>query len=408
MKKILFSLLFFPIIGFCQQKIGNQLVDSFPINNWSVPARYYGLTWLPDSYANSIQNYPLVIHLHGDGEKGSGVAGLKVLCNTSLPQRIANGFKPWAKGQEFIVISPQSPTSPGLPEEVLQYMLADIIKRYRVDVNRIYVTGYSYGGHDTWTCVADELVFAKKIAAILPVSSAAVEGVFNNGGTIINRVANIPINVSATKMPVWNICGILDGMITYADAYTTAINAVTLGPKAKETRLAGVGHSAWNQSYDTSFRPNGLNFLEWMLQYSLAPVVSPKPVARISIDSATINNPNSFVRVNADSSLRAVTWQWVQYSGPSAAIWTPIAGTPHKADMLVSGLFPGTYVFGLFVNDSLAQMDSTKVIVTVKPVYIPPIPAPRMVTGIQITINGQVFTIPLIGAKFTFNDGSTQ
>jgi len=74
-----------------------------------------------------------------------------------------------------------------------------------------------------------------------------------------------------------------------------------------------------------------------------------KPIlkAKINIDSAAIHYPNSVVHVNADSCKGHVTLtQWLQISGPTRAIFTPILGT----SMAISGLQPGTYRFQLFIN----------------------------------------------------------
>lgn len=420
MKKLLFLFIFVgSISGFSQGKIGNQVIDKFPINNWAVPTTQYGLVCLPSDYTTSTRLYPLIIHLHGKGEVGSGDTGLTKLITTSLPQRIAQGFKPWAKGgpdypngTEFIVVSPQSAYSPGTQEDQLQYILPDILKRYRIDKRYIAVTGYSNGGYEAWTCISDNFFFCQQLSSVIPVSAAPVEAQFNLNGTIIQRVASIPVNVANSRLPVWSICGMLDYFITFADSYTTAINVTTSGPKAIETRLPNVGHWAWNYAYDSAFRPNGVNMYEWILSNpkNLLLQIPPPPIARINIDSSVIHNPNSFVRVNADSCVRAASYQWVQFSGPTAGIWTAIGGTAHKADMLISGLFPGTYVFGLYVNDSLLRMDSTKVIVTVNPVVCPtcpvcppPIvcPPPRTVTGVTVVMVGGVPTL-----KFTYSDGN--
>src|SRR6476620_2156079 len=143
-----------------QTIIGRQKVDQFPITSWNMMT--YGLTWLPTDYStNTTQKYPLIIFLHGKGETGDGVGGLYNLISTALPQYIANGWDPVAvnpaDGQtyKFIVVSPQAPTSTGWSYtwDNVQYILQDVINRYRVDLSRIYVTGLSAGGNGTWTCV---------------------------------------------------------------------------------------------------------------------------------------------------------------------------------------------------------------------------------------------------------------
>lgn len=272
--------------------LGNQIIDQFPINNWAQPQMTYGLTYLPPSYASGSKTYPLIIHLEGLGEIGTGIAGLSNLLGTSLPQRISQGLQPSAvnpiDGQtyEFIVVSPQGATS-ALPWLYLQYILANIISRYRIDTTRIYVTGYSSGGWATWTCVTDSLAFCEQLAAVVPVSAQPVEAIANVNGVNIPRAANI-VNAAAANIGVWNICGSADGFIADAQQYTAEINATKPKIPALLTTLQGVGHSAWNQAYDPTWvEPiSKLNFYQWLLQYKLGVTagnnVTPPPPVTIT------------------------------------------------------------------------------------------------------------------------------
>jgi predicted peptidase len=237
--------------------IGNQLVIKVPTTKWATPAN--ALLSLPDDYATSKTRYPLILFLHGWGESGKDI---KKLISTALPQRIADGFRPSAinpvdgKRYKFIVLSPQA------PEFSFQYVhikiiLADFLKRYRVDVSRIYITGISAGGFGAWTCVSDDSAFCKRIAALAPVSSMAVDG---------NRPDMIK-NAGKYGVAVWSICGTADDKWPIAVDYTNRINAVQPAIHAKLTGLQNVGHSAWHQAYDPGWKADSLNLYEWMLQY---------------------------------------------------------------------------------------------------------------------------------------------
>lgn len=228
------------------------------------------------------KKYALILHIHGQGECGVGVAGLKNLTNTSLPQRIANGLKPAASdGTEFIVVSPQGQYSPP-PSFVLKPFLAALLAAYpQIDTNRMIPTGYSNGGYSCWTCITDDVKFAAQFAAVVPVSAAPVEEKANVNGVTITRVTNISINVAANKTPVWNICGVDDGFIAFADAQTAAINAVTTGPKAADSRVPNDKHDTWNFVYDpakTWAEVGNINFYDWAAKQSLTPAVVVPPV----------------------------------------------------------------------------------------------------------------------------------
>ena len=101
------------------------------------------LLYLPDGYLNdTIKKWPLLIFLHGSGESGIELNKVKV---NGPPELIEQGKK-----FPFIVVSPQAPPNTGWKAEVLKGMLDDLKRKYRVDKDRVYLTGLSMGGFGTW------------------------------------------------------------------------------------------------------------------------------------------------------------------------------------------------------------------------------------------------------------------
>lgn len=108
-----------------------------------------------------------------------------------------------------------------------------------------------------------------------------------------------------------------------------------------------------------------------------------------------------------------VTQTWGQVSGPNTATITNGGQTA----AIASGLVAGSYVFRLTATskNGLSASATATVVVNPAPAPVcptcptcPVIPAARTVTGIQITINGLLITIPLAGTKITYSDGTTQ
>ncbi|MEJ7911906.1 MAG: hypothetical protein WKF70_02040, partial [Chitinophagaceae bacterium] len=269
-----------------QSTIGRQKVDQYPITAWGTPT--YGLTWLPLDYSSDTKKYPLIIFLHGSGETGTSISSLNNLISTALPQRIAQGWNPEAvnpvngEKQKFIVVSPQAP-SWSYSYTHVQWILKDVVSRYRVDTSRIYITGVSAGGAGTWSCVTNGAPFAQKIAAIVPVSGA--------GSNTTSESDQIPLVGGVYGMKVWSVCGADDSFWSLANTYTNTINTAVPPPAvpALASGIAGAGHSAaaWNTAYDPTWRNNALNLnvYEWMLKYSRAagnPVVPPTVSAGVS------------------------------------------------------------------------------------------------------------------------------
>ena len=287
-----------------QTTIGRQLADQYAIDADGDLTR--GLTWLPADYkANPERKYPLIIFLHGKGEAGTGIGGLSKLIGAGLPQRIAEGFDAAAvnpadgKTYQFIVISPQAGEWSYRYQQV-RYILADVLKRYRVDTRRIYVTGSSAGGEGTWSCVTNDSSFARNIAAIVTCSSTEL--------SFPGEKASVSSISARYGVKVWCLAGQNDGLTPITKRYIDSINAARPAVPAKFTYIEKIGHSSWNEAYNPLFRPrrgyydkfaeyaivmpddNGspvpgrgpdsLNVYEWMLLYSTDGKISGLPAAR--------------------------------------------------------------------------------------------------------------------------------
>lgn len=249
-------------VGSCfQQSLpGNQHVISVTVN--AQDSLTNALLYLPESYKVSSKRYPLIIYLHGVGQAGKDI---KKMLTDGLPKSIANGLKPKAMADgriyEFIVFSPQAPEW-SYQEKELKYMLPYIIKKYRIDTSRIYLTGISAGGFGAFTSVAtNDSLFAIKIAAIVAVSPVALD---------FSKDDDIKTGVKHYAMPVLNICGTADAMISNARRYDTLLNNQNPPIKYKLIEIANGKHTVSDTAYnpESHFGEFGMNIYEWMLQYS--------------------------------------------------------------------------------------------------------------------------------------------
>jgi hypothetical protein len=387
---------------FSQTIVGNQQVISVPSTPSGTPAN--ALLSLPDDYNSGSQTYPLIVFLHGWGEAGTDI---NKLITTALPQRIAQGFKPAAinpvdgKLYKFIVVSPQAPDF-SFQYGHVKVIMADILKKYRVDQSRIYITGLSAGGYGTWSCMSDDIEFTKSIAAIAPISSMAVDG---NRPNTIN-------NAGKTGVAVWSICGTADDKWPIAVDYTNRVNAVNPAIKAKLTGLPGVGHSAWNEGYDPTWKVDNMNLYEWLLQYSRGNSTSGTAVTEVakaetsaSSTSSTTSNivaqilpvinagndvtltlPNNSVVLQGSGTLRAgqefIKAQWSKVSGPSQFNIKDEA----NANPTVYNLVPGVYEFELAVLDNFGAIGKDYVKVTVNAAVANSNKVPVANAGKDITI----------------------
>ncbi|MBQ3141336.1 MAG: prolyl oligopeptidase family serine peptidase [Clostridia bacterium] len=194
---------------------------------WAFPFVEYSPT-------NGGKKLPLVIQLHGAGERGNGLEELVYVDRLGFSKFIAD------KEIDCLFVMPQCTQDTfwvAHIESVLKFI--DQIKAaYDVDEDRIYLTGISMGGYGTWyTAMARPSQFA----AIAPVCGGGMAW-------------NAPI----LKMPVWVFHGDCDGTVSTVQSDEMVESLRKAGTDVTYTRLPGVGHNAWDYTYDQVL-------LDWLL-----------------------------------------------------------------------------------------------------------------------------------------------
>ena len=184
------------------------------------------LLYLPEAYGTSNEEWPLLLYLHGGGESGSDVNEVA----SNGPAKMA------AEGEHFpfIMLSPLCPKGGWWPSPaqagVLKALLDEIVEKYRVDEDRIYVTGLSMGGFGAWS-LAD--AFPDRFAAIAPVCG---------GGE--------PITVEWIKhIPVWVFHGAKDTAVPLERAQEMVTALEARGANVKFTVYPDTGHDSWDPAY---------------------------------------------------------------------------------------------------------------------------------------------------------------
>ena len=132
------------------------------------------LLYLPPNY-EAKKKWPLMLFLHGGGERGSN---LDLVKRHGPPKLISKG-----KEFPFIVISPQCPKDRDWEPLELTVLLDDAISKLKVDTDRIFLTGMSTGGFGTW-----------QLAAYAPDRFAAIVPICGGGDTMwAKRIAHVSV-----------------------------------------------------------------------------------------------------------------------------------------------------------------------------------------------------------------------
>ena len=214
---------------------------------------------LPASYAqHPTKKYPLLLYLHGKGGMGSGsLADLQLLVKNVVPGIISRkqfpaNFTVNGKTFQFIVITPQFKGWPLSPD--VNAALNYVIKKYRVDTNRIYISGNSMGGGGAWDYAID---YGKKVTAIVPIAGASWP------------TQDKADKIAAAKVAVWAFHNQDDPTVPswYSTNYVQYINNCKPKIPARVTLFAGNEHNSWSAALDPNYRENGKNIYEWMLSY---------------------------------------------------------------------------------------------------------------------------------------------
>ncbi|MFN8420807.1 MAG: alpha/beta hydrolase-fold protein, partial [Anaerolineae bacterium] len=153
------------------------------------------LLYLPAKYERETETrYPLILFLHGSGERGSD---LNLVRKYGLTKKIEKGVD-----FPFIVIAPQCPAGSTWAFELdsLNVLLNQIVSFYRVDPKLLYLTGLSLGGNGTW-CMAQR--FPGQFAAIAPICGRGT------GRSMVSPLQDTPI---------WVFHGALDDVVPVTES----------------------------------------------------------------------------------------------------------------------------------------------------------------------------------------------
>jgi pimeloyl-ACP methyl ester carboxylesterase len=209
--------------------------------------KYQYLIDVPDGYEKA-GKLPLILFLHGSGERGEDISQLR---NNGLPKLVqgSNTFSRLLLGNEasdppyhgFILLSPQCPAGDWWSAQQLVELLDHATSNYRVDLDRIYVTGLSMGGYGAWELAAE---FPERFAAIAPICGA---GSAEDAARLKN-------------LPAWVFHGERDTVVPFQRSQEMVDALKKVGGRVRFTTYPETGHNAWTAAYSDP------KLYEWLLK----------------------------------------------------------------------------------------------------------------------------------------------
>jgi len=215
-----------PTTGFLEKKFKNADGTESPY-----------VVFVPKDYDGK-KEYPVILFLHGSGEtKGGTKAPVDVGIGPAIKKR--------EKDFPFIVVIPQSEKRTWKADsddgKRALAILDEVMKQYKTDAKRQYLTGLSMGGSGTWSIAPTT---ATRWAAIAPIC----------GHGDIADVEKIK------GIPCWSFVGDKDSEKTVNNMKEMSEALEKAGAKPKHTIYPGVGHNSWDAAYDTD------DLYKWLLE----------------------------------------------------------------------------------------------------------------------------------------------
>lgn len=187
--------------------------------------------------------HPLIIFLHGIGERGDDLERVK---KWGLPRETEAG----TVALPAYIAAPQCPDDVYWTEAVdpLDAMLDTLLANYPIDPDRVYVGGFSMGSFGTW---AWALRRPERFAALLPVGGNGFWKAFLNETVDFSIVKSIPL---------WMVHGALDAAVPVDGADEFARALMDVGANFGYTRYPDATHGGTS---DRAFRD--MDIYRWML-----------------------------------------------------------------------------------------------------------------------------------------------
>ena len=205
--------------------------------------------------ADTMRKYPLVIFLHGSGERGSdneaqlkwGVQNFATDQNMVLhpalvivpqcPEKVSwSNFSREKNGTEMRLLA-----NPTKPMELVIGLIHQLIKTMPVDTNRIYITGLSMGGYGTYDAIER---YPHLFAAAVPVC----------GGGDTSRASSI------AHLPIWIFHGAEDPAVSPLYSLVMLQALTKAGAHPGFTQYPEVGHFSWLGAYSDPL------MMEWLFR----------------------------------------------------------------------------------------------------------------------------------------------
>lgn len=177
---------------------------------------------------------PLIVFLHGSGERGVNLEMVKA----HSPFTYKNLIK-----EPVAILAPQCPENTWWDTQAIYFLIKEIVQKYKIDESRIYLTGLSMGGWGTLKLAGEH---PEMFAAVAPVCAP----------TDRVMLANIH-NYKEMNIKIYH--GGMDNVVLPENAFNFWMALHPVNPKAELIVFPNDNHNSWDSTYSNP------EFYKWLL-----------------------------------------------------------------------------------------------------------------------------------------------
>ena len=192
------------------------------------------ISYILDYPQNAKGNVPLIVFLHGSGERGNDLQKVKA----HGPFKYKNLIK-----EPVAILAPQCPENTWWDTVTVYHLIKEIQSKYKIDDSRIYLTGLSMGG---WGTLKLAMEHPEMFAAVVSVCAPTDRVMYAN----IHQYKNL-------NMKIFH--GGLDEVVLPENAFNFYQKLHPINPTAELTIFTNDNHNSWDSTYSNP------KLYEWML-----------------------------------------------------------------------------------------------------------------------------------------------
>ncbi len=198
------------------------------------------LLYPPGAGRKGGRGWPLVLFLHGMGERGRDLA----LVAKHGPPRLAEAGRRFP----FVLVAPQCPLESAwtFQMDALAALVEQVMRKQSIDPGRVYLTGLSMGGAGTWHLAAEH---PQAFAAIVPICGRAMGAL------------GFPERVKVLRdLPIWVFHGAQDRVVPMRESKVLVKALREAGSDVRFTVYPKAAHDSWTRTYSNP------KLYDWMLK----------------------------------------------------------------------------------------------------------------------------------------------